>query len=70
MNSSNTYRMKPTHAYTRCSKSRLNIDTRRKSGAKACLLSCLPACLLYEPNKKYPHNIALYIPIALMNGIL
>jgi hypothetical protein len=26
--------------------------------------------LLYKPNKKYPHNIAYYRPIALMNGIL
>ena len=27
-------------------------------------------CLLYSLNKKDPHNIALYRPIALMNGIL
>ncbi len=27
-------------------------------------------CLLYKPNKKDPHNIAYYRPIALMNGIL
>ena len=27
-------------------------------------------CLLFKPNKKDPHNIAYYRPIALMNGIL
>jgi hypothetical protein len=27
-------------------------------------------CLLYKPNKKDPHNIAYYRPIALINGIL
>jgi hypothetical protein len=27
-------------------------------------------CLLYKPNKKDPHNIAYYRPIALMNGKL
>ncbi len=27
-------------------------------------------CLLYKPNKKDPHNIFNYRPIALMNGIL
>ncbi len=27
-------------------------------------------CLLYKPNKKDPHNIVYYRPIALMNGIL
>jgi hypothetical protein len=27
-------------------------------------------CLLYKPNKKDPHNIANYPPIALVNGIL
>jgi hypothetical protein len=27
-------------------------------------------CLLYKTNKKDPHNIAYYRPMALMNGIL
>jgi hypothetical protein len=27
-------------------------------------------CLLYKPNKKDPHNITYYKPIAIMNGIL
>ncbi len=28
------------------------------------------ACLIYKPNKKDPHNIPNYRPIALTNGIL
>ena len=63
MSSSNTSRKQHTHSSTRFSESWQNTATRQRSGAEA-----LPA--YYANRKKDPHNIAIYRPIALMNGKL
>jgi len=64
MSSSNTSRMTYTRLSTYSFNPWPNTTTLLKNGVE------LATSLLYKPNKKDPHNIAYYRPIALMNGIL